>query len=283
MPFRTRFCPAFTLVEFLVVIAIVAVLTAMLIPSLAEAREAARAALCMANQRQIAIGFAGYLGDWKFTYPYSNPARIYPGPPADIADYFRNWSEEYTNPWTRNLGPYLGNYKKGDYPKVLLCPSNLWPAFAYNGQVNPATTYGVNDGVITSNWHGDNYSPIYLPTRERDLKRPSGNLLMGEVPLAASAYGRSFFNNVTSYLPFSADGPYTLPYPAGYWHAPDIAGRVINGNPIARVNHKLAWNSCMADGSVKRTTKATLFEYGNGWAYPQLRGEASMYWSNRYP
>jgi len=50
----------FTLIELLVVIAIIAVLVAMLLPALAQAREAAKAAVCLSNQRQLGVGFQMY-------------------------------------------------------------------------------------------------------------------------------------------------------------------------------------------------------------------------------
>jgi prepilin-type N-terminal cleavage/methylation domain-containing protein len=45
---------AFTLIELLVVIAIIAVLTAVLFPVFARAREKARQATCLSNEKQIA-------------------------------------------------------------------------------------------------------------------------------------------------------------------------------------------------------------------------------------
>ena len=45
---------AFTLIELLVVIAILAILMTLLIPYLTRAREVARRAICMANQKTIA-------------------------------------------------------------------------------------------------------------------------------------------------------------------------------------------------------------------------------------
>jgi len=53
----------FTLVELLVVISIIAVLTAILIPVLAKARESGRTATCISNQRQIAAALSMWAQD----------------------------------------------------------------------------------------------------------------------------------------------------------------------------------------------------------------------------
>ncbi len=51
---------AFTLVELLVVISIIALLISLMLPSITSARDTARSAQCQTNQRAILQGFAGY-------------------------------------------------------------------------------------------------------------------------------------------------------------------------------------------------------------------------------
>lgn len=56
---------AFTLIELLIVIAIIALLIGILLPTVSKAREAGRMVICLSNQRQIALSMFTYAADYK--------------------------------------------------------------------------------------------------------------------------------------------------------------------------------------------------------------------------
>ena len=109
---------AFTLVELLVVVSIIALLVAILLPSLRAARESARRAACLSNLRQLSMGALAYAGDFGGEFPYR-------GKDSDEGPhtwYARN-RQDNRSLWVG----YIGDYTMEDGSELFWCPSNPWP------------------------------------------------------------------------------------------------------------------------------------------------------------
>src|SRR5579859_6644071 len=91
---------AFTLIELLVVIAIIAILAAILFPVFAQAREKARAATCLSNQKQIGLAIMMYVQDYDETFPMDQYDTSAPGGVPD---------DNTLRFWTDFVYPYIKN------------------------------------------------------------------------------------------------------------------------------------------------------------------------------
>jgi prepilin-type N-terminal cleavage/methylation domain-containing protein/prepilin-type processing-associated H-X9-DG protein len=65
----SRLCHAFTLIELLIVIAVIAILAGLLFPVFASARAKAHQTTCTSNLRQIGVAIALYRDDWEHYVP----------------------------------------------------------------------------------------------------------------------------------------------------------------------------------------------------------------------
>jgi prepilin-type N-terminal cleavage/methylation domain-containing protein len=130
--FHTRERRAFTLIELLVVISIVALLVALLLPSLARAKFRAETVNCLARMKQSSLAVLLYGND------YSNRTPALVGAPYDYGT------------WIPLVAPYLGaagltqaNYYFSPQLKPLHCTTNVRGG---------TYTYGKDGYFFCTNW-----------------------------------------------------------------------------------------------------------------------------------
>ena len=101
----------FTLIELLIVIAIIAILAAMLLPALNNAREVGKKIKCLANFKQLGSSVTMYLDDSQEFYPYKVAT-------PDSGSY--SWQNTYRlYGWPKRLLPYTSGFHVDYCPKDL--------------------------------------------------------------------------------------------------------------------------------------------------------------------
>ena len=198
---------AFTLVELLVVVAVISVLAAILMPSLNRVREHARGVMCMSRLSGIGVACAGYTANNRGIFPPSHD-------PYDLFDDRLNVGNYpqpgYAYPWHIHLWSYHENFDTYICPasplqqaaEAKLNPWVAWwitrPAFGnyvYKGGTNPnylRSGYGYNNFI--GGWAFS--TPAYTPKKISNVSSKAG--LFGDSWLrnlqydVVAPFGRAF-------------------------------------------------------------------------------------------
>ncbi len=112
---RKKHAQGFTLIELLVVISIIALLLAILLPSLSRAREQAKATRCQSNLKQIGLAMYSYATDYDYLLPR---AELRPGV-AIYTGIDMRWPILFM-PYVGGLSDKVENYHE---LKIYDCPS----------------------------------------------------------------------------------------------------------------------------------------------------------------
>ena len=158
---------AFTLVELLVVLAVIAILAGILMPVLFAARGSGLQAGCVSNLRQLVQAARMYADDWDRRLP---PARLRGPQDTNLG-----------RTWCVLLLPYLSEERR-----VLVCPADPAPAQVRNSTDLPHS-YGINyDLTLVTGWGGNLSWSLSAVPRTSDL------VLFFDLDQTTPAMGSSF-------------------------------------------------------------------------------------------
>jgi prepilin-type N-terminal cleavage/methylation domain-containing protein/prepilin-type processing-associated H-X9-DG protein len=185
---------AFTLVELLVVIAVIAILAALLLPALSRAKVSADGAVCKNNLRQIGLALRLYLDDFS-------------GYPPVLAMDGSWWNR--LQPYTRSQLPDYNLATGAPVPRsgIYACPGFNRVPGAYVGGPGtppgsaPSIAYGYNrtgvgfnavatrepetasQGIGGVTGHDEGAVPATRLTRESEVIKPSDMIAVGDATL----------------------------------------------------------------------------------------------------
>ncbi len=168
---------AFTLIELLIVVAIIGILAALLIPAIQAAREAARRSQCLSNLHQIGIATMQFTnihaGHFPWTYHQSN---------SDAQS------------WMTTLAPFLENVNE-----MRLCPDDPMgdPRVQTNSAGLISTSYLIDEYVAYAT--GDGLYALNI----NKIKETQRTLVMAERMSSNVTAPLDHFHASTWYSPFN--------------------------------------------------------------------------------
>jgi prepilin-type N-terminal cleavage/methylation domain-containing protein/prepilin-type processing-associated H-X9-DG protein len=265
----------FTLIELLVVISIIAMLLAILVPSLRHAKALAKSIVCKSRQRDIGLAVNFYLNDNNGNLMASWP----------VGNERQSGRHESYYTWFARLAPYYqrneGRTASGFYDYELLrCPTQdklTEIAKTQTDIVNPSPTdeiigyrgiYGYNLYFSQAVNDAGQEFVDYQWKKHADIVQPGSLPLIGDV----SGYGYSGLPGLSKYWGGMHMNP-EFPHPSALkygWNDGQAVPRRYN-NAGAAPNHDGKMNFLMADFHVETVG---LFD----WTYPGQDDYAPDFW-----
>lgn len=162
---------AFTILELLVVISIVAILTAILMPALARVREAGERMQCASNMRQVACAIIDYSDDHRDRLPaldYTSQQGMVPrfGEAMALSDTTGRRADGLGRLFLGKNGGYLAD------PRVLYCPCHRGdhPFSRYESQLTARTPSGYGETVFCNYHYRGTVDPVTMELLPRDVR-----------------------------------------------------------------------------------------------------------------
>lgn len=159
---RTSRPRGFTLIEMLVVVAVIGILSSLLLPALGAAREKAKEILCLNNQKQLGTAFVMYADDYGGFWPNDRAGGLSQSGRTELVSSPGGWKPiayARTLGYVKTVAPYfcpIGGYQVRDYPcrfmeREVVSPPNdyRWDDYVYIGPYNFYANFsdGLNNAV----------------------------------------------------------------------------------------------------------------------------------------
>ena len=254
----------FTLVELLVVIAVLAILAALLLPGLQRAKEQGYTTRCKSNLRQWGVAMRLYLNDFQAFSPYEMKDN-----PSAVALYWHQRLQPYTATIAPDWGGNFSSVATKVWDSIYICPSYIrlgglisgpgtW-SYGYNqsGYNARGGELGLGEQVFTNAYgealaqEGTAFPGVARSVREPEVIAPHDMLAMADAELIGG-FGTEFPS--ISALIFDIT---TIPdllsisnnFPVNDWSAVQAM----------KQRHLGLWNTLFCDGHVEGLKAAALW------------------------